>query len=321
MISIIVPVYDVEKYINRCLESIVAQTYKELEIILVDDGSPDNCPAICDQWAERDERIKVIHKENGGLSSARNTALDIAKGEYLYFVDSDDYIVSDLCERILLCFEHYDADIVTFDSYVVDEKAEILGSTETISDGLLSRKDALLLLMKGYINNYAWNKMYKRKVFEGVRFPEGRVWEDVATTYKLFLNSKSIYCCADKFYYYVQRSGSIIHSLNIKTLEDIYLARHEVFAALENDYPQAAKEAFSLAVLSARRLYDRSLWEKADATILEQSIRFVNDNKERILKTQRDIKTILFLNYPRTYKALRCAKHVCGNIVKKLRKG
>ena len=110
-ISVVVPVYNVEEYLDQCVESLVGQTYKNLEVILVDDGSPDNCPAMCDEWAERDNRIKVIHKENGGVSSARNAALDIASGDYIGFVDSDDWIEPDMYEILIKNAKKYDADI------------------------------------------------------------------------------------------------------------------------------------------------------------------------------------------------------------------
>lgn len=121
LISVIVPVYNVEKYLSKCIDSILAQTYKNLEIILVDDGSPDNCPKICDEYAKKDNRIKVIHKENGGLSAARNVALDIAKGEYIGFVDSDDFIAEDMYEVLYNLAEKYNAEISSVSFYKVIE--------------------------------------------------------------------------------------------------------------------------------------------------------------------------------------------------------
>ena len=121
LVSVIVPVYKVEKYLNRCVNSILNQTYKDLEVILVDDGSPDSCPEICDGYAQKDKRVKVIHKENGGQGSARNSGLDVARGEYILFVDSDDYIAKNLIEITLQKAERFDADMVIFDYASVDE--------------------------------------------------------------------------------------------------------------------------------------------------------------------------------------------------------
>ena len=122
LISVIVPVYKAEKYLNQCIESIVSQTYQNLQIILVDDGSPDNCPAICDDWAKKDRRIVVIHKENGGQSSARNVGLDIARGEYVGFVDADDFIDHDMYEILLHSLVSTNVDIVCCGSRIVNEK-------------------------------------------------------------------------------------------------------------------------------------------------------------------------------------------------------
>lgn len=315
MISIIVPVYNAERYLDDCINSIVNQTYKDLEIILVNDGSADRSAEICDQWKQKDKRVRVIHKENEGPSAARNAALEIAQGEYLYFVDADDYIAPDLCERVLTCFDHYDTDIVTFDSYLVNENGKVIGSTEKKLIGIISKDEALILLAKGHINHYLWNKIYKRKVFDKIQLPKGRVWEDVATTYKLFLNCNNIYCYPEKLYYYVQRSGSITHSINAKALQDIFLARHEMYLALKDEYPRAAQESMELYVLAARRLYDRSLWEEVDEKILKQCKEFLADNKETILRMNRETKMLLFYKMPKLYRLLRKAKHFAGMLL------
>lgn len=179
LVSVIVPVYGTEAYLDRCVASITNQTYRNLEIILVDDGSTDHCPEMCDSWADVDGRIKVIHKINGGLSSARNVGIDSANGDYLYFLDSDDWIVPDLVERVMELFLIHKPDIVTFDCNRINEKGEIYATTENIKEGMLSKEEAVTELLKGNINNYAWNKMYKKEVFFNVRFPEGRAWEDM----------------------------------------------------------------------------------------------------------------------------------------------
>ena len=127
-LSVIVPIYNVEQYLKKCLNSIVNQTYKDLEIILVDDGSPDGCPQLCDEYASLDNRIKVIHKKNGGLSSARNAGLDIATGDYVTFVDSDDYLETDIYEKVINIFEDHSADIVSMRTQLVDQKYNVIKS-------------------------------------------------------------------------------------------------------------------------------------------------------------------------------------------------
>ena len=179
-ISVIVPVYKVEKYLNRCVESICKQSYSNLEILLVDDGSPDSCPQMCDEYAKADSRIIVIHKENGGLSSARNAALEVATGDYVICVDSDDYIHPRAVEKLYQACVMYQADIAMGLHFV--EKGEKLLIEDPVVDEveIYSAVEALqVLLADKKMRNYAWNKLYKRELFEEVRYPEGRNYEDI----------------------------------------------------------------------------------------------------------------------------------------------
>jgi len=184
-ISVIVPVYKVEKYLNRCVESICKQSYSNLEILLVDDGSPDSCPQMCDEYAKADSRIIVIHKENGGLSSARNAALEVATGDYVICVDSDDYIHPRAVEKLYQACVMYQADIAMGLHFV--EKGEKLLIEDPVVDEveIYSAVEALqVLLADKKMRNYAWNKLYKRELFEEVRYPEGRNYEDSPITFE-----------------------------------------------------------------------------------------------------------------------------------------
>lgn len=317
LLSVIVPIYRSEEYLDKCVSSIVSQTYRNLEIILVDDGSPDNCPQMCDKWAEKDCRIRVIHKENGGVSSARNAGIESASGEYFSFVDSDDWIASDLYESVMKLFDDNDPDIVTFDCNRVNEKGRIYTSTENIEEGMISPEKAIHELLKGNINNYAVNKVYKKYVFEGVRFPEGRVWEDMAIAYKLFLNCKSIYCYPAKLYFYRTKSGSISKTIDGRALGHIFLARYECHTALKEVMPSAQRLSLPLAALSARRLYDRSLWTRVDADILALAKSFLNENRDTVLNEIKDNKYWLYFKLPKLYSALRILRHKVGIIVKR----
>lgn len=318
LISVIVPVYRSEKYLDKCISSIAGQTYRELEIILVDDGSPDNCPAMCDRWAEKDCRIRVIHKANGGLSSARNAGINLARGDYLSFVDSDDWIAIDLFERVMRIINEYDPDVITFDCNRVNEKGEIYASTENIEDGLISPEEAIRELLKGNINNYAVNKVYKKHVFDGIRFPEGRVWEDMAIAYKLLLNCTSIYCYPAKLYFYYTRSDSISKTIGEKALGHIFLARYECHNALKEAMPSAQELSLPLVALSARRLYDRSLWSTVDADILATAKRFLTENRDTVLNGTKDKKYWLLFKFPRLYASARVLRHKVGKLVKHL---
>lgn len=206
LISIIVPVYKVEKYIHTCVESILNQTYTNWELILVDDGSPDSCPAICDQYAVKDQRIKVIHKKNGGLSSARNIALDFFKGEYVTFLDSDDFWHSDYLKILLgLCLDK-EADIAQCDFVRGTEK--VFPETKYTKNSKVFDNQSIFL--KGYARIIICAKLYKRHLFDGLRMPEGKINEDDFTTWKCYYNSKIIVVTNDKLYYYTINNQSIM---------------------------------------------------------------------------------------------------------------
>ena len=213
LISVIVPVYKVEKYLNRCIDSILNQTWKNLEIILVDDGSPDKCGTICDEYQLRDERIRVIHKPNGGLSDARNAGLDIASGNFIGFVDSDDFIHPEMFRNLMSILTVHHADIAQC-SYrkVTDEIPVDPGEPGNLK--ILTSTGALEQLYTPYLVDYvvAWNKLYKKSLFDGIRFPVGKIHEDEATTYKLFYRTGKTVVTGARYYYYFQSPGSIMRS-------------------------------------------------------------------------------------------------------------
>ena len=320
LISVIVPVYKVEKYLDRCVSSIINQTYKNLEIILVDDGSPDDCPQKCDEWAKKDLRIRVIHKENGGLSSARNAALDIARGDYIGFVDSDDYIALDMYEKLVGILNTCKADIVVLGCNKVDENRNIISSTEKIIECELTAENALKELLKANINNYMCNKIFKSVIFKEIRFPENRLWEDMAICYKLFSFSKKIYCYPEEMYFYFMRAGGISKNIGEKALRDIFLARYECYTYIKSKYDFADEYALPWAALAARRFFDRSLWSDVDASVLELAKNFLSENKKIILKNTNDKLYRLYYGFPKMYVWLRKLKHMVGNVVKKIKK-
>ena len=187
LLSIIVPVYKVESYLPRCVDSILAQTVSDLELILVDDGSPDRCGAICDEYAARDSRVRVIHKENGGLSSARNAGIDIARGQWLGFVDSDDYITPDCYEKLLSCARRRNVKLVCAGRWDVSEKTVEMTpglcpeKEETVSGMELARR----IFTWDHLDSAAWDKLYRAELFSDIRYPLGRVNEDTPVTYRL----------------------------------------------------------------------------------------------------------------------------------------
>ncbi len=219
LISVIIPVYRVEAYLHRCMDSVLAQTYENMEIILVDDGSDDGCPAICDAYAEQDGRVRVIHQKNAGLSGARNTGIEAAKGSYLAFVDSDDYLASDFLARLYEACVKTGSDMsVCRWEYVKGEAIPEKGSGETrIFTG--RQMLANLYIPDGAYFVVAWNKLYKRELFETIRYPLGRIHEDEATTYRIYHQVKQAAYVDASLYGYFVTPSSITRGFNPKRLD------------------------------------------------------------------------------------------------------
>ena len=211
LISVIVPVYKVEDCLDKCVRSIAQQTYSNLEIILVDDGSPDRCGAMCDAWAEKDSRIRVVHKENGGLSDARNAGLQVATGSLISFIDSDDWIEPDFLEALLRAMEQSDAQIAECAVDLVDEEGNVLRLRETAKVPVVDKIDGLRrLIQENGIYQTVWNKLYRRPMLEGIEFEKGKCHEDDFWTYQVFDRMERLAVVDRPMYHYLQRSGSIM---------------------------------------------------------------------------------------------------------------
>ena len=231
-VSIVVPIYNVEKFLVRCIDSIVNQTYSNLEIILVDDQSPDNCGAICDDYARKDDRIKVIHQENKGLSGARNSGIDIATGDYIAFIDSDDFIASDYVETLLDTLIKTGADIVQ--CYYQRFNNEDECKTTDNSNVVIKEYSSLEYLKNHNRSNVmtACNKLYKIALFSKIRYPLGKIHEDLATTYKVIDISNKVAVIDKILYYYYDNYESISKGkikLDKLALIDIYQEQAEYF--------------------------------------------------------------------------------------------
>lgn len=212
-ISVIVPVYKVEPYLRRCVDSILAQTYTDFELILVDDGSPDNCGAICDEYAAKDRRIRVLHQENGGLSAARNAGLDVAEGEYIALVDSDDIVFDNYLEKLLgsLLAEQADVSICGMVSFA-DGTEPVPDRTQQLTVAMTGREACLdIYCMKGKVPIMACGKLYKASLFESIRYLLGKIHEDDATTPRVLYGAEKVVLSSEQLYGYRQRGGSIVN--------------------------------------------------------------------------------------------------------------
>ena len=247
LVSIIVPVYNVEKYLERCLDSLVNQTLKDIEIILVDDGSTDSSGRICDEYAKKDKRIKVIHKENGGQCSARNIGLDIAEGQYIGFVDSDDFIKLDMYKILYLVMKEYRADIAkcNFEDVINGERMKYKQSdliTVYDTEGALNNFINEPYKFNKHFKAIMWDGLYKRQLFEEIRFPEGFIYEEGFVLPKLFLKSKKLIHIDKNLYYYAQnKNGTMSQGLNEKGLKSIDDWK-DIHYLLYDKYPKLNKD-------------------------------------------------------------------------------
>lgn len=244
LISIIVPVYKVEKYLDRCVESIVNQTYQNLEIILVDDGSPDKCPVMCDAWVKKDSRIKVIHKENGGLSDARNAGMERATGDYLGFVDSDDWIAPEMYEKMMYAIQKDGSDIVACDVEMVWENGTSSRMLTPHINCVLDKYEAQkALIEESKLKQPVWYKLYRKEIVVGIPFEKEKYHEDVFWSYLAIGKAEKISIIEYLGYFYWQRSESIMgEKYSLKRLDamEAYCNRYKY---MKYNFPSLEKKA------------------------------------------------------------------------------
>ena len=320
LISVIVPVYNVEKYLRRCLDSIVNQTYKNLEIILVDDGSVDNSGNICDEYAVKDKRIQVIHKENGGLSSARNKGLDIINGEYVSFIDSDDYVDNSFIEKLYTICINNNVDIAQcdfseFGANGCDLQNDVIKNNKYTQNELQEK----IYTKTGYKSIVVWNKLYKCYIYRDLRFPFGKVHEDEFTTYKAFFVCKTpIVITNEKLYYYRVNPDSIMRKkFNLNRLDVL-----EAFEERINFFKEKKQENLSYLALIGYSSILKEMYQKVKENIEEPAM-YLSAIKEKVRSTYKEIKktdinrkgkkerekellkTLIFLSSPSIYFFLK----------------
>ena len=270
LISVIVPVYKVEPYLDKCISSIVNQTYKNLEIILVDDGSPDNCPAMCDVWAEKDRRIQVIHKPNEGLSDARNAGMAIATGELMAFVDSDDWIAPDMYEYLYQCLAEDNSDIAACGVQMVWEDKTPSRMLTQEGKCVLNQEEAMrAIIEESWLKQPVWYKLYKTALVRDILFLLGKYHEDVFWSYQAVGRAKKVSISDRIGYYYLQRGGSIMGGgYSLKRLDAVEAKVQRCVYMLEQFpslFPLAAKDLWFTCIYQgqlAMRELDKTEAEK-----------------------------------------------------------
>lgn len=254
LISVIIPVYNVEPYLRRCLDSVLAQTYKNLEIIVIDDGSPDYSGMICDQYAEKDDRIKVIHQANGGLCAARNAGMRAATGRYIGFVDSDDWIAPEMYEELYRCMKEKNADIVSCSYFRVKPGR----NTYARCDGevyVYNRKQAMKELLGNFtIRTTFWNKLFRREMFDGLQFPEGRTYEGAILMHKVYANVETAVHLARPYYYYFDNATSIINTRNLVNGLSYVEAHIDRYYEVIADFPELRIPLMTEAIKAIRSM-------------------------------------------------------------------
>ncbi|MDT2827539.1 glycosyltransferase [Enterococcus viikkiensis] len=283
-ISIIVPVYNAEKYLNKCVDSILNQTFKDFELILVDDGSHDNSGAICDEYVEKDLRVKVVHQKNGGVSRVRNKGIEIAKGKYIGFVDSDDFIAEDMYELLYNNLLKEKADLSICGIYDVYKGKKLEKNSPNYL--ITNREEAVKLILEAKIVSvHPVNKLYKKRLFEGVIYPDGSITEDAAVMFHLLENADVIVIDTTQKYYYYHRENSIttkpFSSLDLKTIE--VWQDNEIY--IKEKYPQYYSIAHTRVCWANLIVLDKLLMSDSNyLTERKKIICFLRNNFSFIMK-------------------------------------
>ena len=301
LISVIVPVYNVEKYLEECVNSIINQTYKNLEIILVDDGSKDNSSKMCDELAKKDSRIKVIHKENGGISDVRNVGIENSRGKYIQFIDSDDFMEDNMIETLYKDILENEADVSMCSYYLFKDGVK---TTDATYKKEIYNKEQILkeILLDERVRSYLWNKLFKKSLFSGIYFPKGKVFEDIYVIPFIFEKSNKVVFNNIPLYYYRQREGSILHKqTNELRLEYIKVAS-KINKEIENNFPNLKQYcAYNIAHITIKTYNDIGFFDMKDLAEnnivkdLYKQTKKIFENKELeafIIKNSNNVKKL-----------------------------
>lgn len=313
LISIIIPVYNTEQYLDRCVESVLAQSYRAVEVLLIDDGSTDSSGALCDRWAEKDARVRVVHKENGGSSSARNIGLDMAKGDYIAFADSDDYLAPDMLALLYSALKSNLADMSICNFHFVDEtgaytEGEKLASP--ITAGVDTGFDIIKKIVgkNSWYYHPAWNKLYKRSLFSDIRFPLGVVCgEDAFIVHRLLGKCSAVACIDDRCYYYTQRADSVTSNRSqrdILTDAESFLDR--AIYCYENGLYEDAGRFYRAAIMILPEVCTTATLESGVQDELHRTVQLFRQNRKigSSFTLWKKAQLAFALQSPRLYRLL-----------------
>lgn len=294
LITVIVPVYKVEKYLYSCIDSIVNQTYRNLEIILVEDGSPDACPRLCDEWGAKDHRIMVIHIQNGGASNARNVGLNSSSGNFICFVDSDDILHHGYIESLYKLAKDYNAEIakcgyMKFSSGIPSRNEEINEEVRVIN----CQEE---LMANPYLAGVVWNKLYDRKIFDKIRFPVGKKCEDIAVSYRIYDTAERLVETNQIYYYYRQHQESVMGGNKMDTSLDLLEVLKENYLYFSTINQQVANNILLFHVITVPSIYVKHL-RKEFSNELHNTLKSELKLDLMELKRSKRINNTLYLKY------------------------
>ena len=303
-VSVIVPVHNGERFLRACLDSILHQTYQDLEVLLVDDGSTDASGAICDEYAAQEERVTAVHQKNGGLSAARNAGLERAQGTYLCFVDSDDFLDSRMLETLCRDLQEQDADVAVVGFRMFEREEELAPAELAVPVQCMTGREAIRsTLVSDKLGDFAWNKLYKRELFRDIRYPLGRMMEDQGTTYRIFQQCSKVVYRPVPLYYYYQRPDSILHRRNMKFYEDKLDMGYQKYRAIKEAYPGMSEN------------------DAAMLSVVEHCYPYLMQDTERRAKMEAFLQEcdpaaakLLCTSSQRKYQLLRCSRRLYAKL-------
>lgn len=310
LISIIVPVFNSEPYLNKTISSLLNQSYSNIEILLIDDGSTDNSLNICKEFAKKDSRIVVIHNENSGVAKTRNIGLENAKGAFISFVDSDDYIEKEMFEKLYNIHLESNSDI-TMCSIVREDQNGKAFEKIIYQNQTINQKEIIKNTITDNIRDYLWNKLYKKEIFDGVDFPNGKIYEDVLTLYRLYSKANHLTSTDQILYHYVNRENSIVNSSNGKKAKTLYNAYTKKLTDIESSYPEFLNICrYQRIIHEINYFMELSKEERIDFKNLKVQIHKLKIKNifDKTLTIKQKIKYILMVYFTRIFILLRKRK-------------